>query len=163
MTNNQPWWKNSRGEWYVVLQLFLFVLVALGPRQMTGLPTWSPPWSTIGLVVGFVIVAFGLGILMFGTVSLGTNLTALPYPKDGSQFVESGAYRLVRHPIYSGLIFGAVGWAMIRASTLTLIYALILFIFFEIKSRQEEKWLATKFAGYAAYQMRVRKLIPFVY
>ncbi|VAW42845.1 hypothetical protein MNBD_CHLOROFLEXI01-2476 [hydrothermal vent metagenome] len=77
--------------------------------------------------------------------------------------VEHGAYRWVRHPIYSGLIFGAFGLALLRGGTLSLLYALILFIFFDIKSRKEESWLREKYADYTAYQQRVRKLIPFIY
>jgi protein-S-isoprenylcysteine O-methyltransferase Ste14 len=72
-------------------------------------------------------------------------------------------YGVVRHPIYSGLIFGAVGWALINASLLTLVYAIILFVFFDIKSRREERWLARKFPAYDEYRRRVRKLVPFVY
>lgn len=46
---------------------------------------------------------------------------------------------------------------------LTLGYAAALFIFFDIKSRREEMWLKEKYADYAAYQMRVHRLIPFIY
>ncbi|RPI93163.1 MAG: isoprenylcysteine carboxylmethyltransferase family protein, partial [Chloroflexi bacterium] len=45
----------------------------------------------------------------------------------------------------------------------TLIYAGLLFVFFDIKTRREERWLARKFPEYAGYQQRVRKLIPFIY
>ncbi len=77
--------------------------------------------------------------------------------------VEHGAYRWVRHPIYSGLILGALGLALLRGGILSLLYALILFIFFDIKSRKEESWLREKYVDYADYQQRVRKLIPFIY
>ena len=77
--------------------------------------------------------------------------------------VVAGAYRLVRHPIYSGLAAMAFGWGMWVHGWLTLGYALILFVFFDCKSRREERWLREKFPEYAAYQRRVRKLIPFVY
>jgi protein-S-isoprenylcysteine O-methyltransferase Ste14 len=77
--------------------------------------------------------------------------------------VVTGPYRLVRNPIYSGLIFGAFGYALWVNGWLTLGYALLLFIFFDIKSRKEERWLAEKFPDYGAYQQRVRKLIPWVY
>ena len=77
--------------------------------------------------------------------------------------VQRGAYGIVRHPIYSGLITGAFGWALLNTSVVTLIYASVLLVFFDIKSRREERWLARKFPEYAAYQRRVRKLIPFVY
>ncbi len=69
----------------------------------------------------------------------------------------------MRHPIYSGLIIGAAGWALINVSVITLVYALGLFVFFDAKSRREERMLAAKFPAYAAYQQRVRKLMPFVY
>jgi protein-S-isoprenylcysteine O-methyltransferase Ste14 len=50
-----------------------------------------------------------------------------------------------------------------RHSWLTTAYALLLFIFFAIKSRREERLLEKKFPEYAAYRKRVRRLIPFVY
>ena len=160
---DQPWWKGTKGEWYVVLQFILFGLVALGPSSLPGWPTWSTPWLTISRVAGLILGSIG-GLLAFGGLfSLGSNLTAVPHPKDDAQMVEHGAYRWVRHPIYSGLILGAFGLALLRGGWLSLLYALILFIFFDIKSRREERWLREKYAEYGAYQLRVRKLIPFVY
>jgi len=70
---------------------------------------------------------------------------------------------LVRHPIYSGIILGSFGWGLLNNSLLTLLLALILFIFFDIKSRREEQWLSEKYVNYSTYQARVRKLIPLIY
>ena len=50
----------------------------------------------------------------------GENLTPFPEPLPGARLVESGAYRLVRHPIYGGLILGALGWGLLTASPLAL-------------------------------------------
>jgi protein-S-isoprenylcysteine O-methyltransferase Ste14 len=52
---------------------------------------------------------------------------------------------------------------IIEEGWLTIGYAIILLVFFDIKSRREERWLSEKFSGYAAYQKRVRKLIPLLY
>jgi protein-S-isoprenylcysteine O-methyltransferase Ste14 len=159
----QPWWKGTKGEWYVVIQFVLFGLVAFGPPTLPNLPAWDAPWSTIRQGAGLIFGAAG-GLLAFAGVSnLGSNLTAVPHPKEDAHMVEHGAYRWVRHPIYSGLIFGAFGLALLRGGVLSLLYALILFIFFDIKSRKEEGWLREKYADYAVYQQRVRKLIPFIY
>ena len=130
---------------------------------MPGLPRWGVPWSTLGVGLGLVLGLAGTILILLGLFNLGTNLTPFPRPLASNTLVESGVYALVRHPIYSGIIIGAVGWACLFASTLTVIYALILFIFFDIKSRQEEQWLVEKHANYGDYQKRVRKLIPFVY
>jgi protein-S-isoprenylcysteine O-methyltransferase Ste14 len=52
---------------------------------------------------------------------------------------------------------------LIQQSTLVWLYVVIIAIFFDIKSRKEERWLVERFPAYADYQGRVRKLIPWVY
>ena len=163
MEQKHPWWQGPRGEGYVVIQFLLFALVAFGPETAPGLPRWSAPWSTVGVWLGLAIGLVGAGLVLAGLLWLGRNLTAVPHPKADSTLVQSGAYAIVRHPIYSGIILGAFGLGLLKASTLVILYALILFLFFDIKSRREEQWLAAKFSDYSQYQQRVRKLIPFVY
>jgi protein-S-isoprenylcysteine O-methyltransferase Ste14 len=158
-----PWWKGTRGEWYVVVQFGLFALVAFGPQTLPGVPGWGPTAALVGSVVGFALMVAGGVLAVAGLLRLGPNLTALPYPKDCAELVEIGAYSIVRHPIYSGLILGAVGYGLWVHGGLTLLWALVLFAFFDVKSRREERWLAEKFAGYAEYRTRVKKLIPWVY
>jgi protein-S-isoprenylcysteine O-methyltransferase Ste14 len=160
---NSPWWKGRRGEWYVIVQVGLFGLVVLGPRSTSGMPEWMSPLTQIGTVGGAILVLAGGLLVLGGVLRLGSNLTAVPYPKDEATLVETGPYQIVRHPIYSGLIVAAFGWALWVHGSLTLIYALILLVYFDVKSRREEQWLKDKFPGYGAYQKRVRKLIPFVY
>ncbi len=159
----QPWWKGAKGEWYVAIQVILFGLVAFGPPSLPSWSGWSNPWSTFAIMAGLLLGGVGGLLALGGVISLGSNLTAVPHPKEDAHMVAHGAYRWVRHPIYSGLILGAVGLALLRGGWLSLLYALILFIFFDIKSRREEQWLREKYADYSAYQRRVRKLIPFVY
>lgn len=42
---------------------------------------------------------------------------------------------------------------------LTLVYAVLLAILFDLKSRREERWLVAKFLDYETYRKRVPKLI----
>jgi protein-S-isoprenylcysteine O-methyltransferase Ste14 len=159
----QPWWKGPNGEWYVVIQIILFGLVAFAPATLPGWPAWVGLWRTISIVVGLILGGLGGVLILAGLFSLGSNLTAVPRPKEDANMVEHGAYRWVRHPIYSGIILGAFGLSLLRGGWLGLLYALILFIFFDLKTRREEDWLREKYDGYAAYQKRVCKLIPFLY
>ena len=158
-----PWWRGARGEWYVVIQVAMFVLVVFGPRSWPGAPSWPAPYSTIASGLGLVLIVAGGALAVGGVLRLGSNLTALPYPREGAPLLESGPYAIVRNPIYSGLIFAAFGLGLFVNGWLTLGYALVLFAFFDIKSRREERWLCEKFPEYASYQVRVRKLIPWVY
>jgi len=157
------WWKGTRGEWYVVVQALLFLLVAFGPRSTAWIPAWTGWLATTARVAGIVLMLAGAGMLVAALTRLGKNLTPLPFPKDGGHLVQSGAYGLVRHPIYCGGIAEAFGWALCVHGPLTVVYAVLLLLFFDVKSRREERWLAAKFPDYADYQRKVRKLIPFVY
>lgn len=158
-----PWWQGHRGEWYVALQGVLFILIIAAP--------WLTPVSDVQLassidalrMAGGIVMAAGAAMAIAGALSLGRNLTPLPHPVDSATLVESGAYKLVRHPIYSGLCLAAIGWALWCNSAITLVLAAGLFVFFDIKSRREERWLMERFANYADYRRRVKKLVPFVY
>ena len=157
------WWKNSRGEWYVIFQVFLFALIAFGPESLDIHLHLPDPGQAAALVIGLALGMIGLALALAGLWWLGDNLSVLPHPKDDASLVQSGPYHIVRHPIYSGLVVGAIGWALIHVSVITLGYAALLFVFFDIKSRREERWLMKKFPDYAAYRTRVHKLIPFIY
>jgi protein-S-isoprenylcysteine O-methyltransferase Ste14 len=147
----------KRGEGWVLLQLILFVVIFVVPPIP---PVPFPIWLR---ALGLLLLALGGVFGTWGILALGKNLTAFPKPIEGGVLVTSGPYAYVRHPIYSGLILGTLGWGLFRASLLGVGLALVLFIFFDLKSRQEERWLAEAYAGYPEYQRRVRKLIPWVY
>jgi protein-S-isoprenylcysteine O-methyltransferase Ste14 len=124
---------------------------------------WPAPWRHAATVAGLLLLAAGGGLMIAAFAGLGKGLTPLPYPKEDGRLIETGAYRLVRHPIYGSVVVLALGWALCVHGTLTMAYTLALFLFFDVKSRREERWLAARYPGYADYQKRVRKLIPFVY
>lgn len=162
-TPHQPWWKGARGEWYVIVQVVLFALIAFGPRYLPGAPEWPAPWFTVATVLGLALMIAGASLALAGVFRLGPNLTPLPYPRECSTLVRTGPYAVVRHPIYSGLILGGFGWGLYLHAPLTLLWALGLFVLFDIKSRKEEGWLTERFPEYAEYRTHVKKLIPFVY
>jgi protein-S-isoprenylcysteine O-methyltransferase Ste14 len=157
------WWKGRRGEWYVLAQVGLFLLVALGPRTASWLPAWPEALRGASPFVGIALMAGGALWAVAGGAALGRGLTPLPHPKDGGTLIDTGPFAFVRHPMYCGGIWAAVGWALCTRSLLTLAYAAVLTVFFDVKASREERWLSAAFPGYPAYQARVRKLIPFVY
>ncbi|HEY4632974.1 MAG TPA: isoprenylcysteine carboxylmethyltransferase family protein [Candidatus Limnocylindrales bacterium] len=149
-----------RGEGWVAIQAVIFVVIALG--GLAG-PAWDGSARAVTTVVGVAGLIAGNALAVRGFLDLGPNLTPLPRPRVGTRLVEDGAYGLVRHPIYGGLIIGATGWGLLTASPASLAGAAILFAFFDAKSRREEMWLREAVDGYAGYSRQRRRLIPFVY
>jgi protein-S-isoprenylcysteine O-methyltransferase Ste14 len=163
MKSQSPWWKGTHGEWYVVAQFMLIALVIFGPRTFRGWPTWRYPFTWLSSIGGVILLLVGGLLFLSAIFRLGSNLTAVPYPKEQGMLVETGPYRLVRHPMYCGMILLALGWAFLVHGWLTIGYAVGLLLLFDVKSRREEKWLKEKYPGYFSYQKRVRKLIPLIY
>ena len=157
-----PWWRGARGEWYVVAQFILLGLVLVAPWLAPG-GAWRTPWSWLARGAGALLLLVGAGAAGVGLLGLGRNLSPLPHPKDDAALVESGLYGLVRHPIYSGLIAGCWGWALLTNSLLALALAVVVFVFFDVKARREERALLARFPTYAGYRARVRRFIPFIY
>jgi protein-S-isoprenylcysteine O-methyltransferase Ste14 len=148
-----------RGEGWVVIQGILLVAIAVAGALG---PAWDGAIRVASSIVGGLLIAGGLVLAERGTRDLRQALTPLPYPRAGAELVETGVYGLVRHPIYGGLVLMAAGWGLLTASPAALAAAALLLLFFELKSRREEAWLEGRFAGYAAYRARTRRLIPWI-
>jgi protein-S-isoprenylcysteine O-methyltransferase Ste14 len=159
---SSPWWRGARGEWYVVVQFILLGLVLVAP-WLAAAAAWPAPWAGLARVLGVLLLVAGAGLAGAGLLSLGRHLSPLPHPKADAVLVDTGVYGLVRHPIYSGLILGCLGWALVHNSLLTLVLAALVFVFFDVKARREERALAAHLPGYAEYCRRVHRFIPFIY
>jgi protein-S-isoprenylcysteine O-methyltransferase Ste14 len=102
-------------------------------------------------------------VLLLAAWQLGRNLTALPKPRPGGYLVQQGLYRVVRHPIYCGVLLWALGSSLAHLNLWTLLLCGLLFVWLDRKASLEETWLQERFPGYSAYRQRVKKLIPWVY
>ena len=137
------------------------LLLAVAAAGMLG-PVWSGMARAVAAAIGVAGIAGGLVLALRGIRDLGSALTPLPHPLPGADLVVTGVYGLVRHPIYGGLVIAALGWSLLTASPAAAVLALVLWGFFELKSRREEVWLESQFVGYAAYKARTRRLIPWI-
>ena len=148
----------SRGELWVVVQAVLLIL-------LIAVPAWGPAWPAAAIfhTVGWGFVAFAATLLTWSASGLGRSLTPFPRPAPDGRLVTSGAYRFVRHPIYFAVLIGALGFSLATMSPLRIAVTLLLFFFFDMKARREERWLQERYPEYAAYKSRVKKLIPWIY
>jgi len=150
----------SRGEYWVVAQIILLIAIALVPNNWVA---WPDGLATLATVLGLIFGLIGAIFLALSALNLGTNLTVFPRPKDDGTLVQVGLYALVRHPMYFGVIAAALGWSLLRTNAIGVGLSIVLLLFFDRKAAREEIWLRGKYANYADYQKRVRKLIPFIY
>jgi len=148
----------ERGGLWVVGQGVLLCAVIAGGILFRG--QWhSVPITLCG--VGLLLIAGGCALA--GTSSLGKNLTPFPKPSASTRLVRTGIYGLMRHPLYTAVFCGSVGWALVWQSWPALLAGLTLALLFDGKARREERWLRQQFPEYAAYEQQVRRFIPWIY
>lgn len=156
LTDNTP---SGRGEGWVAAQAMLLAAIALMPPNLFGLPR-LPDWLRLP---GFLL-GFGGGLLgLLSMRQLGHNLTPFPRPREDATLVDSGAYSVVRHPIYGSLVLACLGFSLIRTSIPSLLMSIVLELFFEQKARREERWLIARLADYRQYMQRVPgRILPWL-
>jgi len=112
---------------------------------------------------GAVLCIAGLAFCIWARFTLGRNWSGVVTLKGGHELITSGPYALVRHPIYTGLLTMFVATVIVLGHVAGIIAMPFVFVSLWIKLRHEEKLMLTKFPNeYAAYQQRVKRLIPFI-
>ena len=132
-------------------------------------PLWEPSETTAstrthGVAgLGLVLFALGLGFAIWARVHIGRNWGTPMSQKDEPELVTSGPYRLVRHPIYSGILLAGVGTA-VALSWLWLIAVALAGVYFVYSATVEERYLTEQFPDtYPAYRRSTKMLVPFLF
>jgi protein-S-isoprenylcysteine O-methyltransferase Ste14 len=113
--------------------------------------------------VGVAITAGGIAFAVWARFVLGQNWSSEITVKEGHEFVRSGPYSLVRHPIYSGVLLALFGTAICVGELRGVIAFGLFIVGFRLKARLEETLLSEQFGEqYRSYQNEVKALIPFV-
>lgn len=108
----------------------------------------------------FVTVA-GLLFAVWARVHLGANWSRSVTVKEDHQLITSGPYRMVRHPIYTGILAGFVGSAIAIGQVRGVLAFVLILIALFFKWRLEEKWMREEFGQtYADYARRVPAVVP---
>ncbi len=149
------------GVGWVVAQGVLFVFFVLAMIAGERLEPFT------GLIyiqsAGLLIALFGSAVSLWSVLLHGGNLSPFPKPVEGAVLIESGPYRFVRHPMYSGIIAFVFGAAVAYATVAAVLAAPAFLVFFVAKSGHEETLLAKAVPGYKSYRSAVRwRLIPWV-
>lgn len=146
---------------YLVLPIAGFCLLAFGSIATHLRPLWMIPDS-----FGWGIAALcgvGLAFTWWARIGLGPLWSFSVSRKDTHKVVQEGAYHLVRHPIYTGLIAAAASHAVLIGQMANLAGAFLIAIGFWLKARFEEHFLAQELgtAAYADYARQTPMLVPF--
>jgi protein-S-isoprenylcysteine O-methyltransferase Ste14 len=117
-------------------------------------------------VIGWSMVAVAAGGFLFAwwaRIYLGGLWSGSITRKEGHTVVDTGPYRIVRHPIYTGILTAAVATAVTTGTAHAILGALLLIVGYWMKARLEESFLREQLGAeaYDSYRRRVPMLLPF--
>lgn len=154
---------NVKGWDKVIIQLitlfFLFIFA------LAGVDAVRFGWSKVPLVVK--ITAYVAMILprylVFRVMEVNTYLSEVVRIQDdrGHRVCIEGPYRVVRHPMYIGIIFLLLCIPLALGSFYALIPAFVSICLFVVRTVKEDKMLRQELPGYEEYTHEVRyRLLP---
>jgi protein-S-isoprenylcysteine O-methyltransferase Ste14 len=149
-------WSRLTGLRVLIFVAFYIVVRDVGLRGHSFRP--GPVMASIGLL----LFLLGLALAVWARLYIGRNWGTPMSRKEEPELVTTGPYRLIRHPIYSGLILAMIGTAL--ATTLYgLIAVAVLSAFFIYSATREEAYLTEQFQDtYRDYKHSTKMLIPFI-
>ena len=146
--------RNPKDIFFVGLQLILFVLYLF---RFPKIDFAAPDWLQMS---GLVVSIAGMIISLVSLLALNKSLSPFPTPKESAELIQSGIYKYVRHPIYSGILFFTLGFSLYSENTLRLLIFFMLLILFRFKAAYEEKLLQNKYSNYGAYKKTTGMFLP---
>lgn len=119
------------------------------------------PDSVILAALGFCACLLGFGIAIWARVHLGRYWSDKVVLREDHQLIRSGPYSYMRHPIYSGVLLGVAGTAIVLGELRGFLAFVLLTANYWIKARKEEKILGHQFGEeFKLHQARAGFLLP---
>jgi protein-S-isoprenylcysteine O-methyltransferase Ste14 len=144
----------TRGLILVTLQVGLIVALLVAPQ---GQDWVVPGWLEV--ILGFFsFIGLVLGVLFY--FSLESARSVLPAPKETGRLKTTGAYSVIRHPIYSLILVIGVSVVIQHQSMLKIGIWMLLLLVLWVKANFEESLLRSKFPDYSDYANKVGKFVP---
>lgn len=119
------------------------------------------PATPITWWIGLLLTALGVAIAILARLSLGSNWSGTVTLKQDHELIRKGLYSHIRHPIYSGILLGAIGSGMIEGEVRDLVGFLFLLTSFFIKAKREESFLFEEFGtNFTEHQRHTGMFLP---
>lgn len=158
--NAKPWDKVLAPLMAVSLVFPMVIVAGLDHRY-----NWSIGFSFWLNVVGFVFISFGYAFASWALAENRFFSSVVRIQSDRGHVVcDTGPYKFVRHPGYSGNLLPLFGIVLALGSLWALIPAAAAFLITVIRTSLEDRALQEELPGYQEYSQRVcYRLIPRLY
>jgi protein-S-isoprenylcysteine O-methyltransferase Ste14 len=147
------------------LNIIVIVVATATAGILTGVLKNAAAWQfgSTGLsVAGPIFMWAGLAVRIWAIVALGASFRMTVEVDNGQKVVNSGPYRWVRHPSYTGILLLMAGLSLVYGNWPALAILLVLPTGILIRRIFVEEAVLTEVTGraYTDYAARTKRLVP---
>jgi protein-S-isoprenylcysteine O-methyltransferase len=148
----------------LILLLAAYVLIVDSGHDWGWLNLRVVRAGSTSTAAGYALLFGGMLFAGWARLFLGGNWSSNVALKQDHTLVRSGPYRIVRHPIYTGLLAALLGTAIALGELRCFLGVLLAAIAWKIKSMSEETLMVEQFGDqYARYREQVKGLVPYLW
>jgi protein-S-isoprenylcysteine O-methyltransferase Ste14 len=153
---------DAGSKWVVLASVWLGV--ALGIALSALVPSIAfMHGRRVLFVAGIAIALMGMGLRWYSIWFLGRSFTCEVAVRPGQEVIDTGPYRLIRHPSYTGGLLTLLGLLLCLTNPIALVGLLVTAAGYAYRITVEERVLARELGdSYRLYMRRTKRLIPFV-
>jgi len=148
-----------------VLWVVILASISLGVNLSRRWPVAVLPHQHLFAGLGTAIFIAGLILRWYSIIRLGRFFTVNVAIAKDHELIESGPYRWVRHPSYTGALLAFLGFGLSLGNWLALLIIIVpIFFAFAYRMNVEERALMGALGDrYVSYARRTKRLLPFIY
>jgi protein-S-isoprenylcysteine O-methyltransferase Ste14 len=155
----------ARDQGTLWLNIVIITTAVVGAGLLTGAVKVVGPWEfgSTGLsAAGLLVMWAGLAVRIWAIVVLGNSFRMTVEVDTSQRVVDSGPYRWVRHPSYTGIVLLMAGLGLVYGNVPALAILLVLPAGVLIHRIFVEEAVLTEVIGraYADYAARTKRLVP---
>jgi protein-S-isoprenylcysteine O-methyltransferase Ste14 len=138
---------------------------AVGSALASSVPTATIQNGRFAVfLAGLALMALGIALRFYAVIVLGRFFTPVVMIGGDQHVVDTGPYRWIRHPSYTGALLAIAGVLVTSTNWLALVGILPVLAGLLYRIRVEERALSEELGEpYRSYMRRTKRLVPFVY
>jgi protein-S-isoprenylcysteine O-methyltransferase Ste14 len=154
--------QDAGSKWILIGSIWFGIALGFALAVLTPALAFNRYRLTL-FIVGMIFMLAGLALRWYSIWFLGRSFTCDVATRPGQEVIDTGPYRWLRHPSYTGSLLTVLGALLCLTNPVSLLALVVPLAGYAYRIRVEEQVLVRDLGEpYRRYMKRTKRLIPFI-